>query len=308
MLRLPQVRICASAAHWLDDDFESAIEMGWSTSEKTRKGDIQIFAISTNLKSVPELKGDKRVDAAHSIWKAVDEKPKRDICADGKERPLAQFKRLIKLETPVPKSDFIDAGLLKRIRRRKRPRWPQHYRGMVIRSVEDIKKLVNVLVGRNPKQKRKIEKILLPCANIPTSPKPQKPQTSGNNRSGSRGAGFGTPEDNKKVEKAAIDCVKQWYKDRGWKVDSREKDGVGYDLECKKRGKEKHVEVKGVKGDYPSFIITAQQVEILKSDPYSELAVVLKALTAPQPIFKKGKEAAENFTFKAIQYVARPKR
>jgi hypothetical protein len=74
------------------------------------------------------------------------------------------------------------------------------------------------------------------------------------------GAGFGNPETNRKVERAAISCVTEWYESRGWQVQSVEIEKRGFDLLCVKRSIEEHVEVKGIQGSLPAFIITAREV------------------------------------------------
>jgi hypothetical protein len=57
------------------------------------------------------------------------------------------------------------------------------------------------------------------------------------------GAGFGFAENNKKVEKAAIDSVTRRLKRDGWKVTSVESLAVGYDLLAKQGGKTRNIEV-----------------------------------------------------------------
>jgi hypothetical protein len=45
-------------------------------------------------------------------------------------------------------------------------------------------------------------------------------------------AGFGDSEQNKRVERAAVDAVTEYYRARGWTVQSMEKENPGYDLLC----------------------------------------------------------------------------
>jgi hypothetical protein len=119
------------------------------------------------------------------------------------------------------------------------------------------------------------------------------------------GAGFGDPDTNPEVEKAAVDRVRQHFEQRGWDVRSRESDCIGYDLECVKGKQEQHVEVKGTRGDTERFIITKKELETLRHDPRFVLAVVLKA-TAPRAriILHTGQEAAREFRFDCICYMA----
>jgi len=96
---------------------------------------------------------------------------------------------------------------------------------------------------------------------------------------GRSGAGFGTAENNKRVEQAAIAVVAKWYEDQDWQVRSVEADKCGYDLECCKDGVEEHIEVKGVQGDDPTFIITAAEIRNLMLDRKHVTAVVTNALS-----------------------------
>jgi hypothetical protein len=97
-------------------------------------------------------------------------------------------------------------------------------------------------------------------------------------RLSSTGAGFGNPETNRKVERAAVAAVTDWYEAEGWSVKSVEADKCGYDLLCKQGTDEKHVEVKGVQGDLVAFIITAGEVRRAESDSDFVLCVVTSAL------------------------------
>src|ERR1039458_150958 len=56
------------------------------------------------------------------------------------------------------------------------------------------------------------------------------------------GSGFGSAEQNKKVELAAIKAAKNHYKDDGWNVESVEAEKIGFDLRCRKGKLERHVE------------------------------------------------------------------
>ena len=99
-----------------------------------------------------------------------------------------------------------------------------------------------------------------------------KPSTKGTGvariRSNARrvGAGFGTPETNRKVERAAIPFVTKHYKSQGWRVKSVEANKCGFDLLCIKDSTEEHIEVKGVQGKAAEFIVTAREVNQAKSD------------------------------------------
>lgn len=60
-------------------------------------------------------------------------------------------------------------------------------------------------------------------------------------RRGLQGGGFGSAAENRKVEERAVKLAKAWYKKRGYRVVSREKENIGYDLQCSKPGEEIHV-------------------------------------------------------------------
>lgn len=124
-----------------------------------------------------------------------------------------------------------------------------------------------------------------------------------------RGAGFGEPEINKKVEAAAVKYAKKWYHERGWTVRSVEKEKPGYDLQCKRNKIEEHVEVKGVSGTILSFPITAPEKRKAKEDPDFVLFVVTSALsTHPLPRRWRGPDFLKNFNFEPLQFIAREKR
>ncbi len=75
-----------------------------------------------------------------------------------------------------------------------------------------------------------------------------------------KGAGFGTPDQNKLVEKAAVRFVARHYRGQGCSVRDVSSENRGYDLLCKVSGEESHVEVKGARGEGQQFIITANEL------------------------------------------------
>jgi hypothetical protein len=100
------------------------------------------------------------------------------------------------------------------------------------------------------------------------------------------GSGFGCPETNRRVEKAAIAAVRSSYEIKGWVVISVESENLGYDLRCTNASAEEHVEVKGVQGSDPCFIITAGEVRNALLDRKHVTCVVTFALT-PSPIMTR---------------------
>ncbi len=123
------------------------------------------------------------------------------------------------------------------------------------------------------------------------------------------GAGFGDPAENKLVEVAAVRAVVKTYQGDGWSVRSVERDKCGFDIECTKNGSVENVEVKGVRGPAPCFIITAAEVKQAQTNPTFVLMVVTSALSESPKITKySGEEFFQGFDLSAIQYraVVRP--
>ncbi|MCC6899944.1 MAG: DUF3883 domain-containing protein [Polyangiaceae bacterium] len=131
-------------------------------------------------------------------------------------------------------------------------------------------------------------------ASPPTAPSPKG------------GAGFGDAETNRQVELAAIAFVRVLYERNGWTVTSVERDRVGYDLNCRRKGTEEHAEVKGVAGTEVAFMITTGELERAKHDPAYVVHVVTGAL-GPTPAHHRwrGREFLESFSVQATQFRAR---
>ncbi len=118
------------------------------------------------------------------------------------------------------------------------------------------------------------------------------------------GAGFGTPVQNAKVEAAAVRTFK--YKYRKWNVVDRQKDNVGYDFEVNLKSQERHIELKGVSGPMPTFIVTQNERKVATHDPLWRLCVVSNALSA-KPVVSEwsADEFLRSFDLRAISYMAR---
>jgi uncharacterized protein DUF3883 len=120
-----------------------------------------------------------------------------------------------------------------------------------------------------------------------------------------KGAGFGDPETNKKVELAAIEHVTNFYVSEGWHVESVEPLKCGFDLLCTKDRKENHVEVKGVQGAIVSFIITRGEKRQAEDDPDFVLCVVTSALADERKLLSyTPNEILSVFKFEALAYQA----
>ncbi len=95
------------------------------------------------------------------------------------------------------------------------------------------------------------------------------------------GAGFGTPEENRKVEKAAIRVATSHLAEDDWLVKSVESKKIGYDLHCIKNGSTLRVEVKGIRGNVPKFVLTVGEYKRALTDPLYALCIVTSALRKP---------------------------
>lgn len=123
------------------------------------------------------------------------------------------------------------------------------------------------------------------------------------------GAGFGTPEQNRLVEKAACTSVRRYFERRGYEVVSREKENLGYDFDVTRKGKALHIEVKGISGLVPKFPITGNEVTCARSDSAFQLALVLHARASTRKIeIFTGKEFLRDFILKPLAYFAAARR
>jgi hypothetical protein len=117
--------------------------------------------------------------------------------------------------------------------------------------------------------------------------------------------GFGTPLENRKVEKAAVSFVKRHLKAKLWKVDDVSAEKRGYDLLCQRGPSVLHTEVKGCKGLKIQFMLTANEKEVWSTDSHFVLALVTNALGS-SPILRmfKGPSDLRKFRLETISYVA----
>jgi hypothetical protein len=121
----------------------------------------------------------------------------------------------------------------------------------------------------------------------------------------SRGAGFGRPEENRRVERAAVKVVTKYLTSKGWRVRDVSSENRHYDLECRKKRDQLHVEVKGSRGAKQHFPITQGEKATWLRDPLFSLAFVGKALTrSAAPEFFAGSRGANEFVFRPISYLA----
>lgn len=123
------------------------------------------------------------------------------------------------------------------------------------------------------------------------------------------GGGFGTPEENSRVEKAAIAFVRRQLKKEGWAVDSVEQEKCGYDLKCRRKNARRHVEVKGISGTKCEFIITMNERVRAQEDSAFFLYVVTGARSArPRLEILTERDLQRGFSLRPIAYRATPSR
>src|SRR5919107_3116880 len=120
---------------------------------------------------------------------------------------------------------------------------------------------------------------------------------------------FPDPETLQAVEERAVEIVTEYYEGEGFVVVSRERDHIGFDLECVKKTLRgvplvEHAEVKGISGAEFDFVVTAGEVERAKSDPVFALWVVIHAL-GDHAVYKFSRqEFLERFNLKPTEFRA----
>lgn len=120
-----------------------------------------------------------------------------------------------------------------------------------------------------------------------------------------RGAGFGSSEENRQVEHAALKLVTRNLRRAGWTIRNVSTENRGYDLLCKKSAEQLHVEVKGARGAGQQFIVTANERHSWLTDPMFVLAFAGHALSkSPTLFFFAGRSAMDEFAIRPISYVA----
>jgi hypothetical protein len=118
-----------------------------------------------------------------------------------------------------------------------------------------------------------------------------------------RGAGFGDPLQNAVVEAAAMDAVIDYYGSE-WRYKDVSTEKLGWDITfTHKQSREVYrVEVKGVSGDRPIVLLTANEVRAAEEETGWALAVVTRALSKPavtEYTADEVLEAAEPYVYKA---------
>lgn len=120
------------------------------------------------------------------------------------------------------------------------------------------------------------------------------------------GGGFGTAEENRKVEGAAIKHVREYFRAHGYAVRDVSATKCGYDLECRRGRVSLHVEVKGTRGAEQKFILTRNEERTWKADRHFRLALVTNALSEPTLFQFRGPRALSRVYLEPIAYVCVP--
>jgi len=119
------------------------------------------------------------------------------------------------------------------------------------------------------------------------------------------GSCFGDPENNKRVERAAVKYVTDKYQQDGWVVVSVEGEKCGFDLRCRKDKVERHLEVKGRAGADQCFIVTSNELATAKNDPDFRICLVTLALHTDPLFFEyTGAELTSRFHLEEIAFRA----
>lgn len=115
---------------------------------------------------------------------------------------------------------------------------------------------------------------------------------------------FATAAHRSRVERSAIRAVKRRFESEGWRVTSKERDKIGYDLHCARSSGELHVEVKGTVGDEEVFFLTAGEERRATADPLFRIAVVTRALDTPRVVVRTNAQMRRAFRLSPIAYSA----
>lgn len=120
--------------------------------------------------------------------------------------------------------------------------------------------------------------------------------------------GFGTAEHRKRVEVAAIKFATKTLEQEGYRVTSREKDNIGFDLEAINiAGDALHVEVKGTSGALPKFFLSRNEKAYSTSSIWRFMIVTNALGDNPEVQSYNLKEFQKTFELSAISWQGSPK-
>lgn len=92
-------------------------------------------------------------------------------------------------------------------------------------------------------------------------------------------AWYGDPLTNLEVEAIAMKVVSDSYRKDRWVIEDVTRKNCGWDLTATRSGEERHLEVKGVTGAQPRFLLTRNEFDIASRDPSWRLAIVTSVKT-----------------------------
>jgi hypothetical protein len=122
-----------------------------------------------------------------------------------------------------------------------------------------------------------------------------------------RDAELSDPSLPRRVERAAIRTATDSLVRNDWAVESVEAERCGYDLHCTKGPHTRCVEVKGVKGAYQRFVVTANELEQARRNRDFALYVVTQALSLDPHLSRyKGVDFLSQFGLLVKSYRAVP--
>jgi hypothetical protein len=106
----------------------------------------------------------------------------------------------------------------------------------------------------------------------------------------------------KEIEAAAILFATAELESRGYVVESREKENIGYDLYAKKRDSELLIEVKGTDGRDPRFFISRNERKCSEAEVNWRLFIVCSARTDPSLHEFSAAEMEASFSFSPLAW------
>jgi len=216
--------------------------------------------------------------AAVGVVELVKKRPRADPGAQWVLKPVERFERPVPLLEYRSSSDLID-GIFRN------PRQMGTFVELTGKEEQLVKRLCGLARGGTSDWR---------AAAVPDEDVDSK-----------SGAGFGDAASNRAVEKAAVRFVTRSLESDGWKVISVESKNVGHDLVARRKKVKRHIEVKGVKGSKPDFIITAGEARAALRDSDWEAWVVTSALSkSPKAVVFPGADLIQLYKLKPISYRA----
>jgi hypothetical protein len=108
----------------------------------------------------------------------------------------------------------------------------------------------------------------------------------------------------KLVEKRSVKFVKGVLRHEKFFVTDVSKRNLGYDLSVKRGAHVLKIEVKGTAGAAPNFIITRNELDVMKTDPSSRIAIVTRVLVKPRLQVVNGMDVEDVYRIRPLQYEA----